>query len=59
MIKTSQELDEFIQFAILADLFDQSDSDDIDLISDKIIDGLEKCKLINNDLFYNEDDIAA
>ena len=41
MIKSESAFDDFFVATVLADLFDQSGSDDIDLIATKIVDGLE------------------
>ena len=61
MKQTASDLEEYILMTVLAELFDDTDSTDIDLLAKKITDGLEKNGLLNNE-DDNEDtftDIAA
>ena len=61
MKKADSDFDEYLLITILADLFDDTDSIDIDLLANKITNGLEKNDLLTledeND--YIIDDIAA
>mgnify|MGYP003351680487 CR=1 FL=1 len=59
MTKKSSSFDEFLVSTILADIFDPSGSDDIDLVSRKITDGLDSCGMIQSYDFDNEEDKAA
>ena len=59
MKKKSSSFDEFLVATILADIFDPSGSDDIDLVSRKIIDGLDSYGMIKTYDFDNEEDLAA
>ena len=59
MKKKSSSFDEFLVATILADIFDPSGSDDIDLVSRKIIDGLDSYGMIKSYEFDNEEDLAA
>ncbi len=59
MEKKASSFDEFIVATILADIFDPSGSDDIDLIAKNIVDGLDAYGIIKGPEFVNEDDIAA
>lgn len=54
MVKKASNFDEFLVATILADLFDPSSSDDIDLVSRKIVDGLDSYGMIKN--YYFEED---
>ena len=61
MIKKASNFDDFLIATILADLFEPSGSDDIDLVSRKIVDGLDACGMIKS---YDseqeeEEDLAA
>ena len=59
MIKKKSNFDDFLVATILADLFDPSGSDDIDLVSRKIIDGLDSYGMIKSYDFDNEEDMPA
>ena len=59
MVKKASSFDDFLVATILADLFDPSGSDDIDLVSRKISDGLDFYGMIKSYEFDNEEDIAA
>ena len=59
MSKKASDFDDFLIATILADLFDPSGSDDINLISKKIIDGLIDNGIIKKEDFESEEDIAA
>ena len=59
MKKKSSNFDEFLVATILADIFDPSGSDDIDLVSRKITDGLDSYGMIKCYDFDNEEDMAA
>ena len=47
MIRKASDFDDFLVATILADLFDPSGSDDIDLVTKKIINGLEEYGIID------------
>ena len=59
MSKKASDFDDFLIATILADLFDPSGSDDLNLISKKIIDGLIDNGIIKKEDFESEEDIAA
>ena len=59
MIKNASDFDDFLIATILADLFDPSDSDDLDFVSNKIVAGLIDNGIMKNEEFENEEDIAA
>lgn len=59
MIKNASDFDDFLIATILADLFDPSDSDDLDFVSNKIVEGLIDNGIMKNEDFDNEEDIAA
>ncbi len=47
MKKTDSDFDEYILMTVLAELFDETDSTDIDLLATKITNGLERNGLLN------------
>ena len=47
MIRKASDFDDFFVATLLADLFDPSGSDDIDLVAKKIINGLEEYGIID------------
>ena len=47
MIKKIPDFDEFFVATLLDDLFDPSGSDDIELVPKKIVNGLEKHRIID------------
>ncbi len=59
MNKKASDFDDFLIATILADLFDPSGSDDFDVVSKKIVDGLIKNGIIKNEQLTDEEDIAA
>ena len=59
MVKKVSDFDEFLVATILADIFDPSCSDDIDLVSRKIVDGLDSYGMIKSHEFENDEDKAA
>ena len=59
MSKNASDFDDFLIATILADLFDPSDSDDLDFVSNKIVEGLIDNGIMKNEDFENEKDIAA
>ena len=59
MVKKTSDFDDFLVATILADIFDPSGSDDIDLVSRKIFDGLDSYGMIKSHDFENEEDMAA
>jgi len=59
MSEKNSDFDDFLIATILADLFDPSDSDDLDFVSNKIVDGLIENGIIKNKYFADEEDIAA
>ena len=59
MVKKASSFDDFLIATILADIFDPSGSDDIDLVSRKIVDGLDSYGMIKSHNFDNEEDMAA
>ena len=59
MNKKASDFDDFLIATILADLFDPSGSENLEVVSEKIVDGLIRNGLLQNDIFENEGDIAA
>ena len=59
MSKKASDFDDFLIVTVLADLFDPSGSDDLDLVTKKIVNGLIDNELIKNDGFEDKEDIAA
>ena len=59
MNKKASDFDDFLIATILADLFDPSGSENPEFVSEKIVDGLIRNGLLQNDIFENEGDIAA
>ena len=55
MIRKASDFDDFLVATILADLFDPSGSDDIDLVAKKIINGLEEYGIIDYKNIEDED----
>jgi len=55
MIRKASDFDDFLVATILADLFDPSGSDDIDLVAKKIINGLEEYGIIDYKNIADED----
>ena len=55
MSKNASDFDDFLIATILADLFDQSDSDDLDFVSNKIVEGLIDNGIMKKEDFENED----
>ena len=59
MNKKASDFDDFLIATVLADLFDPSGSDDLDFVSNKIINGLIDNGIIKNKDITDEEDIAA
>ena len=59
MNKEASDFDDFLIATILADLFDPSGSENLEFVSEKIVDGLRENGLLQNDIFEDEGDIAA
>ena len=59
MSKKASNFDDFLVATVLADLFDPSGSDELDIVSKKIVDGLIDNELIKNDDLEDKEDIAA
>ena len=59
MNKKASDFDDFLIATVLADLFDPSGSDDLDFVSNKIVNGLIENGIIKNEDIKDEDDIAA
>ena len=59
MNKKASDFDDFLIATILADLFDPSGSDDLDFVSNKIVNGLIENGIIKNENITDEEDIAA
>ena len=59
MSKKNSDFDDFLIATILADIFDPSGSDDLDFVSEKIVNGLINNGIMKNDNFVEEEDIAA
>ena len=59
MNKKASYFDDFLIATILADLFDPSGSENLELVSKKIFDGLIENGLIKNEKCEDEGDIAA
>ena len=59
MSKKNSDFDDFLIATVLADLFDPSGSDDFEFVSKKIVDGLIDNRLIKNEDYKYEEDIAA
>ena len=58
MRNKASDFDDFLIATILADLFDPSGSDDLEFVSEKIVNGLINNGIMKNDNFV-EEDIAA
>tara|TARA_B100000524_G_C23485413_1_gene311343 strand:+ start:352 stop:531 length:180 start_codon:yes stop_codon:yes gene_type:complete len=59
MNKKASDFDDFLIATILADLFDPSGSENLELVSKKIVNGLIENGLMKNEKFEDEGDIAA
>ena len=59
MNKKASYFDDFINATLLGDLFDLSGSENLELVSKKIVDGLIENGLMKNEKFEDEVDIAA
>ena len=59
MNKKASDFDDFLLATILADLFDPSGSDDLEFVSNKIVDGFIENGIIKNEDFTDEKNIAA
>ena len=59
MNKKATDFDDFLIATILADLFDPSGSENLELVSKKIVNGLIENGLMKNENFEDEGDIAA
>ena len=59
MRNKASDFDDFLIATILADLFDPSGSDDLEFVSNKIVEGLIDNGIMKNEDFENEEDIAA
>jgi len=58
MTKTASDFDEFFVATLMADLFDQTGSNDPDFLAQKIVAGLDENGLLNNEAL-NDDEIMA
>ncbi len=59
MNEKASDFDDFLIATILADLFDQTGSENLEFVSKKIVDGLIENGLIKKENFEDEEDIAA
>ena len=59
MFKKSSPLDKFLLASILAPTFDPSDSEDIDVVIRKIVDGFDVFGIIKSNDFDKEEGLAA
>ena len=59
MSEKNSNFDDFLIATILADIFDPSGSDDLDFVSEKIVNGLINNGIMKNDKFVEEENIAA
>tara|TARA_Y100000766_G_scaffold266827_1_gene261459 strand:- start:446 stop:625 length:180 start_codon:yes stop_codon:yes gene_type:complete len=59
MNEKASDFDDFLIATILADLFDPTGSENLELVSKKIVDGLRENGLMKNQKFEDEGDIAA
>ena len=59
MNKKASDFDDFLIATILADLFDPSGSENLELVSKKIVDGLIENGLMKNEKFEDVGNIAA
>ena len=59
MSKKASDFDDFLIATILADLFDPTGSENLEFVSKKIVDGLIRNGLLQNEKFEDEGDIAA
>ena len=59
MNSKASDFDELFVLTVLADLFDPSGSDDTEYVTQKILEGLEKNKLINNIYEEENEPLAA
>ena len=58
MKKEACDFNDFLVATILADLFDPSGSENLEFVSEKIVDGLIRNGLLQNEKFEDEGDIA-
>ena len=59
MNEKASDFDDFLIATILADLFDPTGSENLEFVSEKIVDGLTENGLMKNEKFEDEGDIAA
>jgi len=59
MNKKASDFDDFLIATILADLFDPSGSENLEFVSQEIVNGLIENGLLKNEEFEDEGDIAA
>ena len=59
MNKKAFDFDDFLITTILANLFYPSGSENLDLVSKKVVDGLIENGLMKNEKFENEGNIVA
>ena len=59
MNKQASDFDDFLIATILADLFDPTGSENLEFVSEIIVDGLIRNGLLQNEKFEDKGDIAA
>ncbi len=59
MKNKNTDFDEFFVATLLADLFDPNDSDDLNFVAKKIVDGLIDNKIIEDQEFEDDELIAS
>ena len=59
MNRKASDFDDFLIATILADLFDPTGSENLEFVSEIIVDGLIRNGLLQNEKFEDEGDIAA
>ena len=59
MNKKASDFDDFLIATILADLFDPTGSENLEFVSEIIVDGLIRNGLLQNEKFEDKGDVAA
>ncbi len=57
--KKASDFDDFFLATVLADIFEPTGSKDLDLVSQKVTDGLSKHVILDNEDFEKGESIAA
>ena len=59
MNQKASDFDEFFVATVLADLFDPTGSDDVDYVTEKIVDGLKENGLLHHEELDDDELMAA